>query len=88
MLEHLDVVSPLEDMGLSTEFETKVDQRQLEGTRPRVRQGFCVPASAGPRHSWWCWNRCCVLLTSDPKILGVLGRLRVGESFGDHGNVP
>jgi hypothetical protein len=32
-----------------------------------------VPVSldtAGPSYSWWCWDRCCVLLTSDPMILG------------------
>jgi hypothetical protein len=37
-----------------------------------------VPASldpAGPNYSRWCWNRCCVILTSDPLILGVLERL-------------
>ena len=52
-----------------------------------VRQGSCVRVPAGPRHSWWCWNRCCVLLTSDPKILGMLGHLGCGESSGDPGTV-
>ena len=44
-----------------------------------VRQGSCVPAPAGPRHSQLCWNRCCVPLTSGPKILGMLGFLGSGE---------
>jgi hypothetical protein len=26
----------------------------------------------GPSYSQWCRDRCCVLLTPDPKILGVL----------------
>lgn len=30
------------------------------------------------RHSWFCWNRCSIPLTSDPKILGLLGHLGVG----------
>lgn len=32
VLELLEVVPPLGTMGLSAEFETKVDQHQLEGT--------------------------------------------------------
>ena len=31
----------------------------------------------GSSYSKWCWNRCCVLLTHDPKILGVLKHLGV-----------
>jgi hypothetical protein len=30
-------------------------------------------------------NRCCIPLTSGPKIMGVLGHLCREESFGDHG---
>ena len=37
----------------------------------------------GPRYSWWVWNRCCVLLTPDPKILGVLEHLGVEPPLGD-----
>ena len=47
----------------------------------------CVPVPAGTDPFQLVWNRCCVLLTSDPKILGVLGCLRGGESSGDHGTV-
>jgi hypothetical protein len=38
-----------------------------------VRWGSCVPAPAGTGPSWLFWNRCCFSLTSDPKILGLLG---------------
>ena len=37
---------------------------------------------AGPSYSWWCWNRCCVLLTPDPKILGMLEHLGVEPPLG------
>jgi hypothetical protein len=37
---------------------------------------------AGPSYSRWCWNRCCMLLTPDPKILGVLERLGVRSPLG------
>uniref|UniRef100_A0A8C6HAR6 Uncharacterized protein n=1 Tax=Mus spicilegus TaxID=10103 RepID=A0A8C6HAR6_MUSSI len=49
-----------------------------------------VPASlapAGLSHYKLYWNRCCVLLTGDPKILGVLEHLGSGESSGDRGTV-
>jgi hypothetical protein len=36
------------------------------------------PACTG--HSWLFWNRCCVLLTSNHKILGVQGHLQHGGS--------
>ena len=52
-----------------------------------VRQGSCVPAPAGPRHSQLCWDRCCIPVTSEPKILGVLGHLGCGESSGHCGLV-
>jgi hypothetical protein len=38
-----------------------------------VRLSSCVCAPADLRHHWLCWNRCCVPLISDPKILGMLG---------------
>ena len=47
MLERLEVVPPLGNMELSAEFETKVDQRQLEGTRDTGQAGFLCPCS--------CW---------------------------------
>ena len=45
-----------------------------------VRQGSRVFALAVTGLSQLVWNRCCVPLTSDPKILGVLGCLQRGES--------
>ena len=83
VLEHLEVVPPL-----GAVFWIQNQGRPaLTGRKALVRWGSCVPAPAGPRHSWWCWNRCCVPLTSDPKILGMLGHLLSGESSGDHGTV-
>jgi hypothetical protein len=37
----------------------------------------------GPSYFQWFWNRCCVLLTPDPKILGVLEHLGVEPPLGD-----
>jgi hypothetical protein len=37
---------------------------------------------AGPGYSWWCLNRCYILLTPDPKILGVLECLGVKPPLG------
>ena len=87
MLEYLEVVPPLGTVGLSAEFETKVDQYRLEGTQPTGRAESSVPAFVHPRNSRLCWKRCCVPLTSDPKILGVLRHLGGGESSGDRGTV-
>jgi hypothetical protein len=50
-----------------------------------VRQSSCVLASAVTGPSRLFWNRCCIPLTSDPKILGMLGCLRHRESSGDCG---
>jgi hypothetical protein len=41
---------------------------------------------AGPSYSRWCWNRCCVLLTLDPKILGMLEHLGVEPPLGAVGS--
>ena len=84
MLEHLEVVPPLGTMGLLAVFETKVDQKE---PKPLVGRGSRVPVPVGSRLSQLCWSRCCVPLTSDPKILGVLRHLGRGESSGDHGTV-
>ena len=40
----------------------------LNGSQPLVRWGSFVPVPAGTRPSGIFWNRCCVPLTSDPKI--------------------
>ena len=39
------------------------------------------PCSCLHKALWVLWNRCCVPLTSDLKILGVLGCLQSGESM-------
>ena len=57
-------------------------QSHLEETEPLLGQGLCVCAPAGHRHPWFCWNRCCFLLTRDPKILAMLGCLWCGKTFG------
>ena len=60
---------------------------RLRRTRAAGWVGFLcsVPAGTGP--CWLFWNRCCVPLTSDPKILGVLGCLWHGVSSGECGTV-
>ena len=55
--------------------------------QPLVGQVSCVPVPAGTGPSRLFWNRCCILFTSDSKILGVLGRLLCGEYSGDCGTV-
>ena len=74
-------------VGLSTEFKTMVDQHNLKEPKPLVQQGSCVPVPGGSRHSWLCWNRCCVHLTRDPKTLGMLGHLVFREYSANHGTV-
>jgi hypothetical protein len=68
VLQCLEVVSPLRTMGLSGMFKTKLYQYWTEGPEQLARQGYSVlaPAVTGP--SELNWNRCCVQLTSDPKI--------------------
>ena len=53
--------------------------------QPQVEPVSWVPVPAGPSPSGLFWNRCCVALTSDPKILGVHGHLWFGESSGNLG---
>jgi hypothetical protein len=52
-------------------------------SQPLVGQVSCVLVPAHTGHSRLFWNRCCVPLTSDPKVLGVRGCLRCGESSRD-----
>jgi hypothetical protein len=58
-------------------------------TRRSLSHWFCwVPVSldpAGPSYSQWFWNRCGVLLTTDPKILGMLENLGVEPPLGAMG---
>jgi hypothetical protein len=72
---------------LSVEFEIEVEQGQLEWTWVTGLAGFLVPAPAGPRKFQFFWNKCCVPLTSDPMVLGMLGHLGSRESSGGRGTV-
>jgi hypothetical protein len=47
----------------------------------------CDLVPAGTSRSQFFWNRCCVPLTSDSRILGMLGHLWCGESSGDRGTI-
>ena len=87
LLECLEVVPPLGTMELTPEFQTNVVQSFPEGTRTTGwgRGGLLCPCS--------CWLQALPIvlklmllpLTSDPKILGRLGCLGNGESFGTLG---
>jgi hypothetical protein len=71
VLEHLGFEPLLGAVELPLEFVPKVDWHK--GRDPSHWSGG-LPMSlnpAGPSYSQWCWNRCCVLLTPDPKILGM-----------------
>ena len=61
---------------------TSTDQKE---PKLLVRHDSYVLAPAVTGMSQLVWNRCCVPLTSDPKILGMLGCLGNGESFGTLG---
>ena len=63
----------------------KLAGTDLKESQQLVGRGSFVPVPAGTRPSRILWNRCCVPLTSDLKILGVVGRLQHGESSGDLG---
>ena len=76
MLELLGVELPLGIVGLATEFVLR--ELAQTGRNPYHWPGG-VPGclgSAGPSY-FQCWGRCCVLLTSDPMILGALEHLGV-----------
>jgi hypothetical protein len=87
VIECLEVVPPLGTMGLSAVFETKLDQCRPEEIWATGQPGFLCPCSCWHRLSGLFWNKCCVPLTSDPKILGVLGYLGHGKSSVYHGTV-
>ena len=86
VLEHLGVELPLGVVGLAAEFAPKV----CSGCWPRHtgrnlyhwfgRVPVCL-GPTGPNYSR-CWDRCCVLLTSDPMILGLLECLGVDLPLG------
>jgi hypothetical protein len=82
VLQRLKMVSPL------VCSKPRCNSTYQKEPEPLVRQGSLVlaPAVTGP--SQLVWNRCCVPLTSDPKILYMLGHLQHGESSGDRGNHP
>jgi len=74
VVECLRFKPPLGAVGLALEF---AQVKPAQEPKPLVRKSSCVPGSARPSYSTWCWNRCCVLLTLDLKILGVLELLGV-----------
>ena len=81
VLQHLQVVSPLGTMGLSSVFETKVYQNQSEGTRALGQVGLlcsCLLLLSQALHNWFGINA----VFPSPVIL----RSR-GESSGDCGTV-
>jgi hypothetical protein len=59
----------------------------LKKPQPLVRWFSCVPVPDGTGPSLLFWNRCCVPLTSDPMILGLIGCLWCRESSGNHGTI-
>jgi hypothetical protein len=61
---------------------TSTDQKE---PKLLVSQASCVLAPVVTGLSRLVRNRCCVLLTSYPKFLDMLGHLRCGESSGDCG---
>ena len=68
---------PLGAVGLVAEFVPKINR---EPGRSLSHWSGGIPMSldpAGHSHSWWCWNRCCVILTPDTMILGLLKRLGI-----------
>jgi hypothetical protein len=84
VLEHLGVDILLSVVGLDAEFVPKI----CSGHQPR-QEGIChlldrVPGClglAGPSY-FQCWGRCCILLTYDPIILGMLECLGVDLPLG------
>jgi hypothetical protein len=91
MLQHLEVVSPLETMGLSAVFKTKVFQHWPEGTRAAGQAGLLCPCCCSHRlvmvHLEQMFCSTCQWSYHLPVILGVLERLQHGESSGDHGSL-
>ena len=78
MLEHLGVELPVSVWG----WLRSLCPTSAQGTNPDLKepatlvsQSSLVQGSIGYSFSW-CWGRCCVLLASDPVILGVLEQLR------------
>ena len=56
-------------------------------TQPLVVWVSFVPVTAGTSPLWMLWNRCRIPLTSEPKILGVLGNLWQGDSSDELGTL-
>jgi hypothetical protein len=71
------------------QFAPKMAQswRWLEQTPAAGWVGFLCPCSCWHKTLCVFWNRCCILLTSYLKILGVLGHLQCWESSGDLGTL-
>jgi hypothetical protein len=86
VLEHLVVELPLNIVGLAAEFSPKIcSALQLRPERIQCHWSGRVPMFLDPTGTSYCWqsfDRCCVLLTSDPMILGVLEHLGVEFPLG------
>ena len=70
---------------VTEEFASMVCSEHLLSAAAQTGKNLChwlggFPASLGPAGS--SWDRCCVLLTSDPKILGILEHLGVELPLG------
>jgi hypothetical protein len=74
VIEHRRVEPTLGVVKLATKFMPKVDWKEPKPLVGRLPESLYP---AGPSYSRWSWNRCCVLFTSDPKILAVLDHLGV-----------
>jgi hypothetical protein len=82
VLEYLGMELPLSVVGLAVKFVPKICSGccpRSEGTHATSWVEFLGPA--GPSY-FQCWGRFCVILTSDPLILGVLECLGVDLPLG------
>jgi hypothetical protein len=74
VLKHLGVEPPLGAVGLAAQGKLGKTRRNPSHWLGRVPEFFDPPI---PSYSLWYWSACCVLLTPDPKNLGVLDCLGV-----------
>jgi hypothetical protein len=85
MLKHLGVELLLGVVGLAVDFATKVwtgHWPKLEATCATVQAEFLGAQDLLVPVTSWCWGRCCVLLTSNPMILGMSEYLGVKLPLG------
>ena len=76
VLEHLGVELPVGVVGQAVQFTLRAP---AQTGRNLCNWSGGVPGCLGPTGPtyFWCWGRCCILVTSDPMILGVLECLGV-----------